>query len=183
MTMNPLLNITRRLLNPLGIDVVRYDPARRGVPAANGPRAKLPVPARIIIGGGDYEYGSLWHNIDFVTAGYADKYKHLPRNIDIAHDLTSGEPFPIEDDTLLAAYTSHGIEHLKDARPLLPPGEVRLLEVALPRELVQSAKAECNVGRGRVRRGATVRDGSVQLPRHAKSFVLRHGRSEDLDVH
>jgi SAM-dependent methyltransferase len=112
--MNPLLNITRQVLNPLGIDIVRYDPARRGVSVADGPRSKLPVPARIIIGGGDYQYGSLWHNIDFVTAGYADKYKHLPRNIDIAHDLTSGEPFPIEGDTLLAAYTSHVIEHLKD---------------------------------------------------------------------
>jgi predicted SAM-dependent methyltransferase len=112
--MNPMLNIARRLLNPLGIDLVRHDPTRRSNSAVNEPRVKAPVPARIVIGGGDHEYGSLWHNIDYVTEGYADKYKHLPRNIDIAHDLTSRTPFPIEDGTLVAAYTAHVIEHLKD---------------------------------------------------------------------
>jgi hypothetical protein len=43
--MNALLNITERLPNPLGIDLVRYDLARRGVSAASEPRAKLKLSA------------------------------------------------------------------------------------------------------------------------------------------
>lgn len=134
--MSSMIKIARRLLNPLGIDVVRYDPSRRGVGAANEPRAKPAIPERIVIGGGDHDYGTLWHNIDFVTEGYADKYKHLPRNIDIAHDLTALRPLPVADGTIQAAYTSHVIEHLKDEpvaymlrdawRALRPGGVFRL---------------------------------------------------------
>lgn len=103
----------RRYLNGFGIDIVRSD-AIRPSNLADQVGAKPPVPERIIIGGGDYVYGTRWHNIEYVTKGYADRYKSLPKNIDIAHDLTAGEPFPIRDATLEAAYTSHVVEHLKD---------------------------------------------------------------------
>lgn len=109
----PLRRRVRRYLNRIGVDVVRRD--RHGT--GNRPKDsgfKQPVPEKIIIGGGDYVYGSRWHNIEFVTPGYADKYKGLPSNIDIAHDLTAGKPFSIRDATIAAAYTSHVIEHLKD---------------------------------------------------------------------
>jgi predicted SAM-dependent methyltransferase len=132
--LNPLLQPVRRLLNALGVDLIPYDPSRRRRPPT---RANKPsVPERIVISGGDRDYGPDWHNIEFVTAGYADKYKSLPRNIDISHDLTAGKSFPISDDTLVAAYTSHVIEHLKDEhvlfllkdahRALKPGGYLRL---------------------------------------------------------
>jgi hypothetical protein len=109
-----MLSLARRVLNPLGIDLVRHNPTRERNFGLDKARTKPSTPERIVLGGGDHAYGSLWHNIDYVTEGYADKYKHLRRNIDIAHDLTSARPLPIEGGTLVAAYTSHVIEHLKD---------------------------------------------------------------------
>jgi predicted SAM-dependent methyltransferase len=109
----PIRRQLRRFVNRFGIDVVRCDPAAARA-ARQDEDAKATVPRRIIIGGGDYVYGPAWHNVEYVTAGYADKYKALPKNIDIAHDLTAGKPLPIRDGTIEAAYTSHVIEHLKD---------------------------------------------------------------------
>jgi predicted SAM-dependent methyltransferase len=109
----PFRRRLRQYLNRHGIDVVRCDPsAARAAREDVGP--KPAVPRRIVIGGGDYVYGPSWHNVEYVTAGYADKYKALPKHIDIAHDLTAGKPLPIGDQTIEAAYTSHVIEHLKD---------------------------------------------------------------------
>ncbi len=108
-----VVRLVRKLLNPIGIDIVRYDPQTRPKPTAGfGP--KPTVPKRIIIGGGDHAYGENWHNIEYVTQGYADKYRALERNVDIPHDLTSGTPFPVEDASIVAAYSSHVFEHLKD---------------------------------------------------------------------
>lgn len=132
--MRPLLQPVRKLFNAFGVDLVRYDASRRR--RAPTRSVKPSVPERIVISGGDRDYGPDWHNIEFVTAGYADKYKSLPRNIDIPHDLTSGKPLPIADGTIGAAYTSHVIEHLKDEhvrfvlkdthRVLKPGGYLRL---------------------------------------------------------
>src|SRR5262245_53949874 len=109
----PIRTKLRRFLNHRGIDIVRCDPSRAAAAQRDtGPKAA--TPRRIVIGGGDYVYGTAWHNVEYVTAGYADKYKALPKNIDIAHDLTAGKPLPIGDQTIEAAYTSHVIEHLKD---------------------------------------------------------------------
>lgn len=106
-----MLEPVRRLFNAMGVDVVRYDPSRRP-PRKNGPKPSLPK--RLVIGGGDHDYGPEWHNVEYVTEGYADKYKTLSQNIDIPHDLTSGKPLPVRDNTILAAYCSHVFEHLKD---------------------------------------------------------------------
>ncbi len=98
-------------------DLLGVSISRKQRPAPNTPqqRERKPAkPVRINIGGGDYYYGTGWHNIEFVTDGYADKYETLESNIDIHHDLTTLKPFPIEENTLVAAYTSHVIEHLKD---------------------------------------------------------------------
>lgn len=97
----------------MGVDIVRYN-ARTRRESQDGTRAKSTVPQRIVIGGGDREYDPDWHNIEFVTQGYADKYTALVRSIDIPHDLTSGKPFAIRDGSILAAYSSHVFEHLKD---------------------------------------------------------------------
>lgn len=102
----------RKLFNLMGVDVVRYKPPVQA--SQGGARTKPAAPQRIIIGGGDRDYGPDWHNIEFVTQGYADKYATLPRNIDVPHDLTSAKPFAIRDETILAAYSSHVFEHLKD---------------------------------------------------------------------
>lgn len=109
----PLRRRVRRFLNGHGIDVIRSS-AIRPPNLADHTGPKPPIPERIIIGGGDYVYGPRWHNVEYVTQGYADKYKSLPKNIDIPHDLTSGVPLPIRDGSLEAAYTSHVVEHLKD---------------------------------------------------------------------
>lgn len=85
---------------------------------------KLKTPNRIVIGGGDCNYGPMWHNIEYVTQGYAEKYKSLPKNIDIPHDLTALKPFGIEDASIEAAYTSHVIEHLHDNHVAFLFGEV-----------------------------------------------------------
>lgn len=105
--------LARRLLNPIGVDIVRYDPQSKRK-LAKGSEIKSTVPRRIVIGGGDRNYGPHWHNIEYATQGYADKYRTLNSNIDIPHDLVSGKPFSIEDGSILAAYSSHVFEHLKD---------------------------------------------------------------------
>ena len=114
--MKTLKQILKKSLNSLGIHFKRYDPTdpfnvpkewvEEGVKAAH--------PERIVIGGGDRNYGPRWHNIEFVTPGYAEKYKSLPANTDIAHDLTANKPLSIDSETIEAAYTSHVIEHLQD---------------------------------------------------------------------
>lgn len=109
---NPILLPVRKLLNLMGVDVVRYKPPAQ--PVHFGTRTKPAVPQRIIIGGGDRDYGPEWHNIEYATPGYSDKYATLARNIDIPHDLTSTTPLPIRDASVLAAYSSHVFEHLKD---------------------------------------------------------------------
>lgn len=75
---------------------------------------KASEPLRVIVGGGDHFYGSDWHNIEYVTKGYSDKYKTLPANIDISLDLSASPKFPIADNSLEALYTSHVIEHLEN---------------------------------------------------------------------
>jgi predicted SAM-dependent methyltransferase len=96
-----------------GVDLVRFKPNTKR-PAAGGLQPRSSAPRRIVIGGGDQNYGPDWHNIEYVTDGYADKYKTLNSNIDIPHDLTSGKPFQIQDESIIAAYSSHVFEHLKD---------------------------------------------------------------------
>jgi predicted SAM-dependent methyltransferase len=132
--LNPILLPVRKLFNLMGIDIVRYK-GPVGAPKA-GVRTKPAAPQRIIIGGGDRDYGPEWHNIEYATPGYADKYPTLARNIDIPHDLTSAKPFPIRDGSVLAAYSSHVFEHLKDEpirfilgesyRVLAPSGYLRV---------------------------------------------------------
>ena len=114
--MKALKQILKNFLKSLGVQYRKYDPAD----PLNVPREwvgwgnKAAKPERIVIGGGDMDYGPRWHNIEFVTPGYATKYKSLPANTDIAHDLTANKPLPIDSDTIEAAYTSHVIEHLQD---------------------------------------------------------------------
>lgn len=131
-----LVRMVRRLLNALGVDIVRYRPNQRSASKRGARRPKSVKPLRINIGGGDRDYGPEWHNIEFVTPGYSDKYRNLPDHTDIAHDLSGMLPFPIGDGTLKAAYTSHVIEHLKDEpvqfmfddvyRTLQPGGRFRI---------------------------------------------------------
>jgi predicted SAM-dependent methyltransferase len=131
--LNPILLPVRKLFNLLGIDVVRYKARPVQAPQAG---AKSTAPQRIIIGGGDRDYGPDWHNIEYATPGYADKYPTLARNIDIPHDLTSAKPFAIRDGSILTAYSSHVFEHLKDkhirfilgdtCRVLAPGGYLRV---------------------------------------------------------
>lgn len=75
---------------------------------------KINPPANLIIGGGNRSYGPEWHNLEYATIGYQDKYKNLSNNIDINHDLTSSNPFPIASNSINKVYSSHVIEHLKE---------------------------------------------------------------------
>lgn len=63
----------------------------------------------INIGAGDWRH-PCWRNHDFVQPPY-DKYTVPDYNI----DLSKLDPWPIADASLLAAFTSHTIEHLTDA--------------------------------------------------------------------
>jgi len=110
--LNPILLPVRKLFNLMGVDVVRYK--RPAQSLRSGTQTKPAAAQRIIIGGGDRDYGPDWHNIEYATPGYADKYPTLARNIDIPHDLTSSTPFAIPDASIVAAYSSHVFEHLKD---------------------------------------------------------------------
>lgn len=107
------VNIVKKIINPIGIDIVRYNPALK-LAATEKRRSKSVAPTQIVLAGGDRYYGNDWHNIEYVTQGFASKYKTLEQNIDIAHDLTSTTPLPIEGNSVSAIYTSHVIEHLKD---------------------------------------------------------------------
>lgn len=116
--MNVLLRkAMKTMLKKAGLKVIRVHPHDNVEPELKvGP--KLVVPTKVIVGGGDYFYGADWHNIEYVTKGYSDKYSSLPRNIDISLDLSASPKFPIADDSLEAVYTSHVIEHLEDAHVL-----------------------------------------------------------------
>ena len=69
------------------------------------------TPAYLNIGAGRFTH-PLWHNLDNPSDWYADRQQQL----NIAHDLMSDEPFPLDSDTLKVAYSSHVIEHLSDQR-------------------------------------------------------------------
>lgn len=111
--------LIKKFFNKLGLDIgplKEFDPTDPfNVPeewVSQGEKGREPI--KIVIGGGDRDYGPQWHNIEFVTQGYSDRYRSLPENIDIDFDLTSMKSFPIESETIEAAYTSHVIEHLQD---------------------------------------------------------------------
>lgn len=97
------------MLGSVGLELVRAQP-KEEIPSG----AKQQTPTRLIVGGGDYDYGPEWHNLDYVTVGYSDKYSRLEKNVDIPYDLNSYAPLPLDDGSLEAAYTSHVIEHIKD---------------------------------------------------------------------
>ena len=110
--------ILKKFVNALGFNIsrIKSDPTDpRNVPKEwVSAGEKVVEPRNLIIGGGDIDYGPRWHNIEYVTQGYTDKYASLPKNIDINFDLTSMKPLPVKSDTIEAAYTSHVIEHLED---------------------------------------------------------------------
>jgi len=54
--------------------------------------------------------GDGWLNLDHPSQRYGGEQK----KVDIPLDLSGGHPFPLEDESLCAAYTSHTIEHLSD---------------------------------------------------------------------
>ena len=92
-------------------------------------------PKYLNIGSNDFRH-PYWHNLDHPTAfeGFARNQRD---NIDIAHDLMSGKPIPVDDNSLSIAYCSHVIEHLPDEqvaflfrevfRILAPGGHFRLI--------------------------------------------------------
>ncbi len=123
--MKALRQAVKQSLKSVGLHFRKYDPTDPfNVPVEwvqEGKKWKNPE--RIVIGGGDRAYGPRWHNIEYVTEGYAEKYYSLPANTDIAHDLTAKKPFPIESSSIEAAYTSHVIEHLQDVHVAYVFGE------------------------------------------------------------
>ncbi|MDK9700371.1 MAG: methyltransferase domain-containing protein, partial [bacterium] len=92
-------------------------------------------PKYLNIGSNDFRH-PYWHNLDHPTAfeGFARNQRD---NIDIAHDLMSGKPIPVADNSLSIAYCSHVIEHLPDEhvaflfaevfRILAPGGHFRIV--------------------------------------------------------
>ena len=54
--------------------------------------------------------GDGWLNLDHPSQRYGGEQK----KVDIPLDLSSGDTFPLEDESLCAEYTSHTIEHLSD---------------------------------------------------------------------
>ena len=51
-----------------------------------------------------------WLNLDKSSGRYTGEQS----KIDIQHDLMSGESISLDDNSLIAAYTSHTIEHISD---------------------------------------------------------------------
>ena len=72
-------------------------------------RTRPLIAENLNIGAGRW-YHPLWHNLDHPFEGY-DKSQGT---VDFVHDLTAGDPLPIESGQLSAIYTSHTIEHLND---------------------------------------------------------------------
>jgi predicted SAM-dependent methyltransferase len=69
-----------------------------------------PRPLYLNVGAGNWTH-PFWHNLENPVEGYD---KSTAQGIDVFHDLTSGQPLPLEDDSLEAAYSSHVVEHLND---------------------------------------------------------------------
>ena len=67
-------------------------------------------PLYLNIGAGNWAH-PIWHNLENPVEGYG---KSTAQDIHVIHDLTSGQPLLLEDDSLEAAYSSHVIEHLND---------------------------------------------------------------------
>ena len=58
------------------------------------------------IGGGNFDHAK-WINLDYST----NWYNKLPKN-HLSYDLTSGNEWPLESNSISCYYTSHVIEHL-----------------------------------------------------------------------
>jgi predicted SAM-dependent methyltransferase len=92
-------------------------------------------PKYVNIGALDFLH-PLWHNLDNPT-DWNQFSKRQDGNIHLPHDLMSGKPLPILDNTLSIAYCSHVIEHLRTEdvqflfneiyRVLKPGGTFRLV--------------------------------------------------------
>jgi len=68
----------------------------------------LPVkPVYLNIGAGSF-FHPRWHNLDWVS----EKYAYQQKSVNIEMDLKSKEPFPVKQNSVKIAYTSHLIEHL-----------------------------------------------------------------------
>ena len=65
---------------------------------------------RLNIGGGVF-FVRGWKNLDYTQNDYDDRPGAV---IDYQYDLTSDEPFPINDGTVSFAYSSHVLEHLHE---------------------------------------------------------------------
>jgi hypothetical protein len=61
------------------------------------------------VGAGAF-YHPYWTNLDFVSDWYGDVQQHI-----VPFDLMKLEPLPVEDGSAKVIYTSHTIEHVKEA--------------------------------------------------------------------
>ncbi len=66
------------------------------------------------IGAGDFRH-AYWTNVDHPSAWYSP---HQARNIHVPWDISSLQPFAVEDQSASLIYTSHTIEHLQDEHTL-----------------------------------------------------------------
>ena len=125
-----LRKIANPLLVPLGLKLVPIPKESPPTPAFDlslYPETSRPAQPRYVnIGALDFPH-PLWHNLDNPTDwdGFSQRQQG---NIHLPHDLTSGKPLPLSDQTLAVAYCSHVIEHLRDE-------DVRLLVAEICRSL------------------------------------------------
>lgn len=123
-----------RFLFPLGLRLERLPRDYYGL-ADYPERTRPPEPRYLNIGALDFRH-PLWHRLDNPT-DWGSFATRQSGNVDVPHDLMSGQPLPLADGTLAVAYCSHVVEHLRDQdvqrlfrelhRTLQPGGTFRLV--------------------------------------------------------
>jgi predicted SAM-dependent methyltransferase len=132
--MRRLKNLFNKLLFPLHVRIASL-PKDNFDLSLYSESARPSQPKYVNIGALDFPH-PLWHNLDNPT-DWDQFSKRQHGNIHLPHDLMSGKPLPITDNTLSIAYCSHVIEHLRTEdvrflfseinRALKPGGTFRLV--------------------------------------------------------
>jgi len=105
-----LVGTVKKVLNSFGVDVVRFrNDINASLYESMFTEDDLERKPFYNVGAGSF-YHPYWTNIDYVS----DWYGGVQKNV-IHHDLMSKSPLPIDTGKAKIIYTSHTIEHIKEA--------------------------------------------------------------------
>lgn len=108
--MSSFKKIVHSIINKYGYKIVSNNPQRVDDEVYKNIEVNFDHPSFINLGAGGF-YHPMWHNVDYLNEYYEER---LNSNVHIQHDFSKITKLPLDDDSLIAVYTSHLIEHLNN---------------------------------------------------------------------